>query len=61
MEHRALDEYLSRLDSLLGDVLGSTTARLIPVRVSAAPTRRRTPLYPYGVFDRRADVARERR
>ncbi|MGH9177835.1 MAG: hypothetical protein ACRD0N_04700 [Acidimicrobiales bacterium] len=61
MEHRAINEYLRRLDSLLGDVLGPTTARLIPVRVPAAPTRRRTPLYPYGVFDRRAGLARGRR
>lgn len=56
-----MDEYLRRLDSLLGDVLGPTTARLIPVRVTATPVRRRTPLYPYGVFDRRAGLPRSRR
>ncbi|MGQ0521322.1 MAG: hypothetical protein ACT4PX_09260 [Actinomycetota bacterium] len=58
MEHRALDEYLSRVDALLQECAAppppSAPPAVAPV-ASAPGVLHRPHLYPYGVFDPRAD------
>lgn len=56
MEHRAVDEYLSRVDALLQECAAPPPPPPPPAPVVSAPGAPHRPhLYPYGVFDPRAD------
>lgn len=58
MEHRDLDEYLSRVDALLQECAAPPSPAAAPA--GAAPTApHRHHLYPYGVFDPRAGHHRQ--